>query len=101
MEEKFEAIIQSDKPVLIDFFATWCGPCRAMAPVLSELRAKLGDRVTIVEIDVDEHTDLAVKMRVMGVPTFMVYKDGRQLWSEAGTITLETLKKIIENAENQ
>ncbi|MCE2821526.1 MAG: thioredoxin [Bacteroidota bacterium] len=101
MEEKFEAIIQSDKPVLIDFFATWCGPCRAMAPVLSELRAKLGDRVTIVEIDVDEHTDLAVKMRVMGVPTFMVYKDGRQLWSEAGTFTLETLKKIIENAENQ
>jgi thioredoxin 1 len=101
MEEKFEAIIQSDKPVLIDFFATWCGPCRAMAPVLSELRAKLGDRVTIVEIDVDEHTDLAVKMSVMGVPTFMVYKDGRQLWSEAGTFTLETLKKIIENAENQ
>ncbi|MEY4204161.1 MAG: hypothetical protein RL013_1865 [Bacteroidota bacterium] len=101
MEEKFEAIIQSDKPVLIDFFATWCGPCRAMAPVLSELKAKLGDRVTIVEIDVDEHTDLAVKMRVMGVPTFMVYKNGRQLWSEAGTFTLETLKKIIENAENQ
>lgn len=101
MEEKFEAIIQSDKPVLIDFFATWCGPCRAMAPVLSELKAKLGDRVTIVEIDVDENTDLAVKMRVMGVPTFMVYKNGRQLWSEAGTFTLETLKKIIENAENQ
>lgn len=101
MEEKFEAIIQSDKPVLIDFFATWCGPCRAMAPVLSELKAKLGDRVTIVEIDVDQHTDLAVKMRVMGVPTFMVYKNGRQLWSEAGTFTLETLKKIIESAENQ
>lgn len=101
MEEKFEDIIQSPRPVLIDFFATWCGPCRAMAPILSELGAKMGDRVTIVEIDVDQHTDLAVKMKVMGVPTFMVYKNGRQLWSEAGTFTLETLKIIIEDAENQ
>jgi len=101
MEEKFEEVIQSDKPVLVDFFATWCGPCRAMSPVLSELRAKLGDRVTILEIDVDQYTDLAVKMKVMGVPTFMIYRNGRQLWSEAGTFTFETLKKNIENAENQ
>ncbi|MEN9415882.1 MAG: hypothetical protein RLZ62_2186 [Bacteroidota bacterium] len=101
MEEKFEEVIQSDKPVLVDFFATWCGPCRAMSPVLSELRAKLGDRVTILEIDVDQYTDLAVKMKVMGVPTFMIYRNGRQLWSDAGTFTFETLKKNIENAENQ
>lgn len=93
MEKIFDEIIQSPRPVLIDFFATWCGPCRAMAPVLSELGAILGNRISIVEIDVDQHTDLAVKMRVMGVPTFMIYKNGRQLWSEAGTFTLETLKK--------
>jgi thioredoxin 1 len=66
MEETFEEIIQSSRPVLIDFFATWCGPCRAMTPVLSELGARLGDRISIVEIDVDQHTDLAVKMKVMG-----------------------------------
>jgi thioredoxin 1 len=101
MEETFEEIIQSPRPVLIDFFATWCGPCRAMTPVLSELGARLGDRISIVEIDVDQHTDLAVKMKVMGVPTFMIYKNGRQLWSEAGTFTLETLKKNLEDAENQ
>jgi len=101
MEETFEEIIQSSRPVLIDFFATWCGPCRAMTPVLSELGARLGDRISIVEIDVDQHTDLAVKMKVMGVPTFMIYKNGRQLWSEAGTFTLETLKKNLEDAENQ
>ena len=100
-EGTFEEVIQSDKPVLVDFFATWCGPCRAMAPVLSELGTRFGDRVTIVEIDVDQHTDVAVKMKVMGVPTFMVYRNGRQLWSEAGTFTLETLKKKLEDAENQ
>jgi thioredoxin 1 len=72
-----------------------------MSPVLSELRAKLGDRVTILEIDVDQYTDLAVKMKVMGVPTFMIYRNGCQLWSDAGTFTFETLKKNIENAENQ
>jgi len=99
MTSSFDQIIQSDVPVLIDFWATWCGPCLAMTPILDELKAELGDRVQIVKIDVDEHTDLAVQMKVMGVPTFMLYKSGQLLWNEAGTQTKTALKKIIESAE--
>ncbi len=99
MTSSFDQIIQSDVPVLIDFWATWCGPCLAMTPILDELKAELGDRVQIVKIDVDEHTDLAVQMKVMGVPTFMLYKSGQLLWSEAGTQTKTALKKIIESAD--
>lgn len=95
MKSSFESIIDSDTPVLIDFFATWCGPCKAMAPVLDQLKSELGDKVRIIKIDVDKNTELASQMRVMGVPTFMLYKKGKQLWSQAGMVSKERLKKLI------
>lgn len=94
----FEELVQSETPVLVDFHATWCGPCRAMLPVLDDLEAEMGEQVRIVKVDVDEHTDLAVRLKVMGVPTFMLFRDGRELWRQPGVLTKESLKKIIESA---
>jgi len=101
MTQSFESIIQSETPILLDFHATWCGPCRAMSPVLVDLKAELGDRVRILKIDVDQHTDLAVRLKVMGVPTFMLYRNGQELWRQAGVMTKKSLQHVIETAEKQ
>lgn len=99
MEPSLDELIQSPTPVLLDFWGTWCAPCRAMHPVLDELQAEMGERVRIVRIDVDEHTDLAVRMKVMGVPAFMVFKNGHEYWRDAGVLSKEMLRKAIESAE--
>lgn len=99
MKSSFFQLIDSDTPVLIDFFATWCGPCMAMAPVLDELKADLGDNIRIIKIDVDKNIDLAAGMKVMGVPTFMLFRNGQELWRQPGVLTKEALKKVIESAQ--
>jgi thioredoxin 1 len=98
MMSSFNDIINKDKPVLVDFFATWCGPCQTMTPILKEVKEDLGDNVKIIKIDVDKNKALATKFQVRGVPTFMIFKNGKQVWRQAGLITKNELKQKISNA---
>ena len=99
--EKFEELIQSEKPVLVDFFATWCGPCKAMHPVLEELKNEIGDAARIAKIDVDQHEELAARYRIQAVPTFIVFKKGEAVWRHSGVISGKDLKAVIEQNSYQ
>ncbi|WP_353164499.1 thioredoxin [Empedobacter brevis] len=92
----FEEIISSDKPVLLDFFATWCGPCQMMGPILQQVKEELGDDVKILKVDVDKYKDLAARYQVQGVPTFAVFKNGELLWKESGARPKEQLVEIVK-----
>lgn len=93
--ENFENIINSEKPVLVDFFATWCGPCKMMHPVLEELHAKVGDKARIITIDIDKNKRLAAVYNVRSVPTLMVFKQGKLEWRESGVQQIEKLEQIL------
>ena len=82
--ETFGSIIKGDKPVLVDFFATWCGPCKAMAPQFELLKKSMGDGVRIVKIDIDRNKKLAEKLQIQSVPTIMIYKNGKNLFRKSG-----------------
>lgn len=93
----FDEIIQSDKPVLVDFFAEWCGPCKMMAPVLKEVKAVIGDAAAIIKVDVDKSPGAANQYQVQGVPTFILFKKGKQVWRNSGAITKIKLIEVIKN----
>ncbi len=99
MSANFENIIKSEKPVLIDFFATWCGPCKTLAPILKEVKDNLGERITIIKIDVDKNQQLASKYQVRGVPTMVLYQNGKQLWRQSGVLSKdEIIKNIVQKS---
>lgn len=97
--ERFEDLITSKTPVLVDFFAEWCGPCKIMKPILEELKGIKGESIRIVKIDVDKHQDLANQYRIQSVPTLMIFKNGETLWRQSGVMQTKELKETIEKFE--
>lgn len=95
MNSSFDQIINSDKPVLIDFFATWCGPCQMLGPILKEVKDSLGERVSIIKVDVDKNQELATMQQVRGVPTMILFQKGKQLWRQSGVLSKEEIIKNI------
>lgn len=93
--EKFNDIINSNQLTLVDFFATWCGPCKQMHPVLEQLKADLGDNIRIIKVDVDKNGPLAATYRIQSVPTLMLFRAGEMLWRQSGAMSLSDLKNLL------
>ena len=95
---EFSQIIASDKPTLVDFFATWCGPCKMQSPILEEVKQRLGDKATIIKIDIDKNQDLALRYRVQSVPTLILFRNGEAVWRTVGVQQADLLEaKLYEH----
>jgi len=92
---EFSDIIASTKPVLVDFFATWCGPCRMQAPVLEQVKSKIGDEAAIIKVDIDRNSALAAQYHVQSVPTLILFKDGNPVWRAVGVQQADVLEAKI------
>lgn len=101
MNNSFDNLIKSEKPVLIDFHATWCGPCKVLGPILKEVKENLGDRISIIKIDVDKNQQIASQYQVRGVPTMILFQEGKQLWRESGVLDKNAIIKIILEKSNK
>ena len=96
--EKFEELINNTaEPVLVDFYATWCSPCKMMHPILENVKARVGNKARIVKIDVDEQQALAMKYQIQAVPTLMLFKGGKQVWRQSGVVQSNELVELIES----
>jgi thioredoxin 1 len=97
MKSSFNDIITSEVPILVDFSADWCGPCKMLAPILKQVKDELGDAIKIVKIDVDKNQPLAAKYQVRGVPTMILFKQGKQLWRQSGVMQKQEIINMINS----
>jgi thioredoxin 1 len=93
---KFKEIISAEVPTLVDFYATWCGPCKTLHPTLDELKKHFGNKIRILKIDVDKNQSLAEQMKIRGVPTLILFKNGEKLWRESGAMPLNQLISLLK-----
>ncbi|MCE2611554.1 thioredoxin [Flavobacteriaceae bacterium D16] len=98
MKSSFKKLIATDTPVLVDFHALWCGPCKMLAPVLKEVKDELGEKVKIIKIDVDQNQSLANRFQVRGVPTMILFKKGEIIWRQSGLVPKEQILQAIKAA---
>lgn len=96
MKSSFNDIIHSETPVLVDFHANWCGPCKMLAPILKDVKSELGERIKIIKIDVDKNQSLASKYQVKGVPTMLIFKNGQQVWRQSGVLQKNQIVEALE-----
>ena len=101
--DNFNAIINSSEPVLVDFFATWCGPCQMLAPILKEVKESLGDGIRIIKVDVDKNQALMAnpQFQVKGVPTLMLFRNGKMLWRQSGVVPKDDIIRTIRSFQSQ
>jgi len=97
MPNSFSEIINSSTPTLVDFYADWCGPCKTMAPMLEELKQKVGDNAKIIKINVDKNEKLSAVYKIQSIPTLLLFKNGKVLWRQSGVVPIQTMEQVIKN----
>ncbi|MFB6317256.1 thioredoxin [Saccharicrinis sp. FJH54] len=95
MKGNFNALINSDVPVLIDFFAEWCGPCKVQSPILAQFAREMEEKVKVIKIDVDKNQEIAARFQIRGVPTLALFKNGQSLWRQSGVVDKNQLSAIV------
>jgi thioredoxin 1 len=96
MKDSFNNIINSGTPVLVDFHADWCGPCKMLAPILKQVKEEMGNALKIVKIDVDKNQSLASTYQVRGVPTMLLFKNGKQVWRQSGVLQKNDILRVVQ-----